>query len=115
MALRNVAVCSHAIVNSATGGVVPVVPAVSGQGVAIYRMLLTAQAQVTVTIQDTAGKALSQAFVFGNNGGVVVIDDTQSGEPWWSSKGGCGIQLFATAAVGVSMDIWYLQGVVQGS
>jgi hypothetical protein len=114
MSLRTVSECQHVIVNSAAGGTLAIVAAVAGQGVNVYRMILTTATTVTVTLQDTSGNALSQPFAFGANGGAVTIDDPMNGDPWWSSVTGRGIQFNASTNVQVSADVWFIQGVVAG-
>ena len=114
MTLRSVPECSHVIVDSAAGGTIPVIAAVSGLGVNIYRLILTVPSAVDVEIQDTAGNSLSQNFAFGSSGGSITVDTPINGDPWWSAATGLGIQLDASAAVLVSADIYYIQGVAQG-
>jgi hypothetical protein len=99
---------SHAIINTAAGGTIAVVPATPGNRVSIYRMIITSSGAVTVTIQDTSGGALSEPFAFGTNGGAVTVDIQPNGDPWWQSGLGLGIQLLASAPVQVSSDIYYL-------
>lgn len=109
MPLRSISECAHAIIGTAAGGTVPVVPAVSAESVNLYRMLLTVTAAVSVTIQDTSGNNLSEVFTFPTNGGAIVLDTQINGDPWFSSAVGLGMQLFVSAAVEVNADIWYLQ------
>lgn len=110
MSLRSISECSHVIINSAAGGTLAAVAAVSGQRVGIYRMILTVATTVTVTVQDTANAALSQPFAFGSSGGSITLDTPINWDPWWTSALGLGIQLNASVAVQVSADIWWLQG-----
>jgi hypothetical protein len=99
---------SHAIINSAAGGVLPIVAAAPQVRASIYAMILTTSGAVTVTVQDTNAVALSQPFAFGTNGGAVTVDIKVNGDPWWQSALGVGLQLNASGAVQVSADIYYL-------
>ena len=101
--------CLHAIVNSAAGGVLPVVAAKAGSNCGIFRMILTTSGAVTITIQYTASNALSEPFAFGASGGSITLDTPVNGDAWWYSALGLGLQLNASATVQVSADIWYLQ------
>lgn len=101
--------CAHAIINSAAGGTLPIVSGVAGQLARIYRMILTTNAAVTVTVQDTGPNALSQPFAFGTNGGSITVDTPVNGDAWWQATAlGLGLQLNASAAVQVSADVWYM-------
>ena len=106
--LHRIMETAHVIINTAAGGTIPVVAAVPGNRVSIYRMIITSSGAVTVTIQDTSGGALSEPFAFGTNGGAVTVDIQPNGDPWWQSALGLGIQLSASAAVQVSSDIYFL-------
>jgi hypothetical protein len=108
--LHTTSECAHAIVNSAAGGALATVPAVSGTRVGIYRMILTTPAATIVTIQDTTGAALSAPFAFGASGGSITLDTPINGDPWWVSPNGRGIQINSSAAVQVSSDVYYIQG-----
>lgn len=101
--------CAHSIVNSAAGGTLPIATGVAGQLARIYRMILTTNGAVTVTIQDTGPNALSQPFTFGASGGSITVDIPINGDPWWqATAAGLGLQFNASAAVQVSADVWYM-------
>jgi hypothetical protein len=100
---------NHTIINSSAGGVLPVAAALANNRSSIYALILTTPSAVTVTVQDTASVALSQPFAFGANGGAVTVDIKTNGDPWWQSALGVGLQLFASAAVQVSADVYWLQ------
>jgi hypothetical protein len=110
MSLRQGQECSHVIVNS-SAGTTPVVAAVATLRVYIYKMILTiGTPAITMTIQDTAGVALTQAFQLAA-GGSVTIDVPNNQEPWWNSNTGLGIQFVQSGTTPYGLDLWYVQGV----
>ena len=111
MPLRSISECAHAIISSAAGGTIPAIPAVAGNSVNLYRMLLTIAGAASVAIQDTNGNNLSQAFTFPASGGAITLDTQINGDPWFSASMGLGMQLLVSAAVQINVDIWYLQSV----
>jgi hypothetical protein len=100
---------SHSIVNSAAGGTLAIAAAVAGQRAAIYRIVLSANGATVLTFQDTAGTALSAPYSFAA-GGSLTLDTQVNGDPWFQSGAGLGLQLNSSAAVQVSGDIYWLQG-----
>jgi|SRR5579871_955465 len=111
MSLRVLQECSHVIVNSSLT-TIPVVAAVATQRVSIFKMILTiGTPAINITIQDTAGAALSQAFQLAVNG-AIVVDVPNNDEPWWNSGTGLGIQLVQSSSgtTPIGLDLWYIQG-----
>ena len=109
MSLRTVPEALHVIING-TGGTIAAVAAVALQRVGIYRMILViGSPAVSVTIQDTAGGALSAPYPLAANGSIT-IDTPINGDPWWQSSIGLGIQIFQSGTTQISADLFYLQG-----
>jgi len=85
------------------------------QFIHIFMMIFTVSAAGVVTMQDTAGNALSQPFQLGANSGLT-IDIPFTTEPWFSTRDntspptpGVGLQfLQGTSANTIAWDIWYL-------
>ena len=113
MSLRTFSETSHAIIsNGGASGTTAIVAASGTTRCSIYKMILTTAGAVSVTIQDTTAVALSQVFAFGANGGSITIDIPINNEPWFGpTVAGRGLQFNISAAVQVSADVWYLQGV----
>jgi hypothetical protein len=110
MSLRQGQECSHVIVNS-SAGTIAVVAASPGKRVYVYKMIVTVGTPaITLTLQDTAGTALSQAFNLAVNG-AITIDVPNNAEPWWNTIVGTGIQFVQSGTTPVGIDLWYIQGV----
>lgn len=109
MSLRQGSETTHIFGNS-TSGTIALVAAVPTQRVYVYAMILTlGTPAVTVTLQDTANNALSQAFQLLANG-AITLDVRNDSSPWWVSGTGLGIQFAQGGSTDVSYDLWYLQG-----
>jgi hypothetical protein len=125
--LRSISSCLHVFGSSAaatvslatggtgvsTGATCSPINAVANQRVSIYRLILTiGTPAVTVTLQDTAGTALSQPFQLAANG-AVTLDIPINGDPWWTNTAtaaGLGIQLSQSGTTTIGYDIYYMQG-----
>src|SRR5712671_6353089 len=112
MSLRGRSEALHVFGNVAGAGPSAIVPAVAGQIVRVYRVIVVngAVAQ-TITLQDTSNAAISQGFVLLANA-TITLDTPINNDPWWFSgdRGtavtvpGLGIQWANTAAFGY--DLW---------
>jgi hypothetical protein len=111
MSLRTTAECAHAFGNQATSGGTTwtVVTAVAMRRVYVYRLIITLGSTAsTVTLQDTASNALSQAFNMTGNGSIT-LDTPINFDPWWQTALGLGLQFVASSnSTTVSYDVWYL-------
>ena len=87
-----------------------IVAAVAGQKVGIYRLVLQSSGASVVTVQDTAGVALSATYTFTAGGQFLILDTPINNDPWWQSGVGLGVQLNVTVAAVVA-DFWCLQTV----
>lgn len=86
-----------------------IVPAVVNQHVAVHRVVLTLGATaVLVTLRDTAGNPISQAFQLTAND-AMVLDMHWPGEPWFVTANNLGLQLFQSGTTTINYDFWYLQ------
>lgn len=110
MSLRPRSEAIHIFANVGASGVTALVPAVAGQLVRVYRLIVTSGFAGTngITLQDTSNNALSQTFNL-IQGGSIVLDTPINEDPWWVSSLGTGIQ-WNTTQQPYSYDLWYLQG-----
>jgi hypothetical protein len=93
-----------------TGTTIPVVAATvvpTGQRVGIYRMLVTLSAAATLTVQDTSGTTLSQAFQLPANGSIA-LDVSANGDAWWQAQPNLGLQFLLSASATCGFDVWWL-------
>jgi len=73
----------------------------------VYALLVTVSAAVTLTVQDSAGTPLSQAFQLAANGSIA-LDVTSNGDPWFQSSPGLGLQLALSASATVGFDVYWM-------
>jgi len=107
--LNSRSVLQHGFGN-VTGTTVPLVPVASvpaGQRIGVYALLVTVSAAVTVTVQDSGGGALSQAFQLAANGSIA-LDVNANGDPWFQAGPGMGLQLALSASATVGFDVYWL-------
>lgn len=108
MSLRIFSECSHAYGNASTP-TIPVVAAVPGKRVAIFRLALSNAAAAGLTIQDTTGAAMSQQFQLPAANMPLIMETQSNFDPWFVSAIGTGIQLVQTGTVNIGYDFWVIQ------
>lgn len=108
MSLRSTSEPAHAFTNASTA-TITVVPAVPGRAIALHRLLITASAPTTITVQDSSGAALSQAFPHSSTK-ALILDTLDSNEPWWTTAAGRGVQIAQSGSANVGVDAWFLAG-----
>lgn len=113
MSLRTISEPIHAFGNAASA-TIPVVASLPGVTISIHKLLLTASAATNVTIQDSSGAALSQAFPMSGSK-VLIVDENDNGDPQWTTAAGLGVQLAQSGAATIGFDVYYLGGPFSGS
>jgi hypothetical protein len=92
------------LVNTAAGGDIPIVAAVAGKVVRVYRVLIIPTAAATLTWKDGTTVVSGPLAVAIN--GIYNLEFT--GEPWYFSSVGATINLNSTA-VQISGNVWFTQ------
>ena len=96
----------RAVINSAAGGDITVVSAVSGQIVRVYKLVLNTVTASALTPKDGASTALSGALNFG-------ATDTRhwpmDGTPWYMTSAGNAFIINSSNAVQVSGTAYFTQ------
>ena len=92
---------------NAFGGPAPANP-IANNRLAIFGIIITVGAAETITIQDTTGQALSQAFNL-PAGGSIVLDPMNNGDFWWESpNAGAGLQIVqSVGGTALGYDVWW--------
>jgi hypothetical protein len=93
-------------------GVNLIVPAVSGQRVGLYKLILQSGAGSTIQFADTSASpvGLSGVYTFPAAGSTLILDVQINFDPWWQTGFGLGLNLIVGVAAVVA-DIWYMQTV----
>lgn len=92
-------------VNIGTASAVPIVAAVAGQRVRLYKLCISAAAAQTVQFQDGATN-LTGAITLSTGQPMVLPMD---GNPWFSSSVGNALNVTLSSAVNVSGAVWFTQ------
>ncbi len=87
-----------------------VVPAVAGQKIGIYRLVLQGVAITTFQFIDSiAGPNLPLSGTYAlSAGGLFILDTPINMDPWWQTQSGAALQMIVGAGAIVA-DLWYLQ------
>lgn len=109
MSLSPIAEPAH-VFGNASIATIPVVAAIAGSTISIHKLVITASAATTVTIQDTSGALLSQAFPMSGSK-ALILDTNDNGDPWFTAVTGLGIQLAQSGSANIGFDAFYIAGV----
>jgi len=95
-----------AVINSAAGGDITVVSAVTGQIVRVYKLVLNSITATAITPKDGASTALSGPLEFGATDTRHWPND---GQPWYKTSSGNAFIINSSAAVQVSGTCYFTQ------
>ena len=93
------------VLNNAAGGDIPLVAAVGGKSVKLYRLLLFATNPTLITFKD-GSTPLSGPIQLLESGSIVL---DFSGDPWYQSSVGATLNINSSVATQISGTAWYEQ------
>jgi hypothetical protein len=93
------------VINSASGGNIPICAGVAGKTVKLHRLLLVMGAPTNITIEDGTTSLSGPMPFFAS--GTLVLDFT--GDPWYASSLGNALNINSSNAVQISGTAWYVQ------
>jgi hypothetical protein len=99
---------SSAVISFNTSGANVIVSGIGGKTIRVMRMMfLNNGASTNITIQDTTPTNLSGAMTITTNG--IFAPTVGTGEPYYVSATGTGIQLNSSVATQISGTVWFTQ------
>lgn len=104
--IQTAGIIQNAKIDFAASGDTPVVAAVAGKIVYIFRLFFIVGAATNIIFKDGAGVALTGAMPFLANG-YMVLDPTEC--PWLQTSAGNGFIINSSNAVQVSGALGYIQ------